>query len=299
MTILVTGGTGFVGPKVVHALRAEGRPVRVLARNPAKQERFRAWGCEVVQGDMTDAESLRRAAQGADSIVHMVALAPFADPATTQRVMEQGTRDLIAATTDAGAKHFVLMSALGVREDTKDLSAYNHAKWAEETAVKESGVPHTILRPSFIFGRDGGLLPELVRLTRWSPVTPVPSARQLQPIWVEDVAACFAKAVATGPAGGASGATWELAGPDRVTWAELFDRLRRTLGKRRLTFQTPPALLRVAAVGGKLLPPFRGASGAVSMLLTDDNVTDIRPAVEALGVQPIPLDDQLRRAVAP
>jgi uncharacterized protein YbjT (DUF2867 family) len=296
MTVLVTGGTGFVGPKVVHALRAEERPVRVLARNPAKQERFRAWGCEVVQGDMTDAESLRRAAQGADAVVHMVALAPFADPATTQRVMEQGTRDLIAAATDAGAKQFVLMSALGVRENTKNLSAYNHAKWEEEAAVKESGLPHTIFRPSFIFGRDGGLLPELVRLTRWSPVTPVPSARQLQPIWVEDVAACFAKAVAAGAEGSA---TWELAGPDRVTWAELFDRLRRTLGKRRLTFQTPPALLRVAAGGGKVLPPFRGAPGAVEMLLTDDNVTDIRPAVEALGVQPISLDDQLRRAVAP
>jgi NADH dehydrogenase len=296
MTILVTGGTGFVGPKVVHALRAEDHPVRLLARNPAKQERFRAWGCEVVQGDMTDPESLRRATQGAETVIHLVALAPFADPKTTQRVMEKGTRDLVAAAKGAGAKHFVLMSALGVREDTKDLSAYNHAKWEEEAAVKESGLPHTIFRPSFIFGREGGLLPELVRLTRWSPVTPVPSARQLQPIWVEDVAACFAKAVAAGAEGSA---TWELAGPDRVTWAELFDRLRRTLGKRRLTFQTPPALLRLAAGGGKLLPPFRGAPGAVGMLLTDDNVTDIRPAVEALGVHPISLDDQLRRAVAP
>jgi uncharacterized protein YbjT (DUF2867 family) len=295
MTVLVTGGTGFVGPKVVHALRAEERQVRVLARNPAKQERFRAWGCEIVQGDMTDAESLRRAAQGAETVVHLVALPPFADPKATQRVMEQGTRELVAAAKDAAAKHFVLMSALGVREDTKYLSAYNHAKWDEEQAVKQSGLAHTIFRPSFIFGRDGGLLPDLVRLTRWSPVTPIPSARQLQPIWVEDVAAYFAKAVA---AGSEAGATWELAGPDRVTWAELFDRLRRTLGKRRLAFQTPPALLRVAAAGGKLLPPLRGAPGAVAMLQTDDNVADIAPAVEALGVTPISLDDQLRRATA-
>jgi uncharacterized protein YbjT (DUF2867 family) len=295
MTVLVTGGTGFVGPKVVHALRAEERPVRVLARNPAKQERFRAWGCEVVEGDMTDADSLRRAAQGTETVVHLVALAPFADPATTKRVMEEGTRDLLAAAKDGGAKHFVLMSALGIRDDTKDLSPYNRAKWEEETAIKESGLLFTIFRPSFIFGRDGGLLPELVRLTRWSPVTPVPSERQLQPIWVEDVAAYFAKAVATG---GEAGATWELAGPDRVTWAELFDRLRRVLGKRRLAFQTPAVLLRAAAAGAKLLPPFRGAPGAVEMLQTDDNVTDIAPAVEALGVTPITLDDQLRRATA-
>jgi uncharacterized protein YbjT (DUF2867 family) len=295
MTVLVTGGTGFVGPKIVHALRAEERPVRVLARSPAKQERFRAWGCEVVQGDMTDAEGLRRAAQGAETVVHLVALPPFANPKTTQRVMEQGTSDLVSAAKAAGASHFVLMSALGIREDTKDVSTYNHAKWAEEAAVKGSGLPYTIFRPSFIFGRDGGLLPDLVRLTRWSPVTPVPSARLLQPIWVEDVAACFAKAVA---AGGDACVTWEIAGPDRVTWAELFDRLRRTLGKRRLAFQTPPALLRMAAAGGQLLPSFRGAPGAVAMLQTDDNVTDIAPAVEALGVKPISLDDQLRRAVA-
>jgi uncharacterized protein YbjT (DUF2867 family) len=295
MTVLVIGGTGFVGPKIVHALRAEERPVRVLARKPEKQERLRAWGCEIVGGDMTDAASLRRAVEGCEAVVHLVALPPFADPEATKRVMEQGTRDLVTAAGEAGVRRFVLMSALGVREDTKDLSAYNHAKWEEELAVKESGLEHTIFRPSFVFGSDGGLLPGLLRLTRWSPLTPIPSTRELQPIWIDDVAAYFARSLEIGVKG--SG-TWELGGPDRVTWRELYDRLRRTLGKRRVAFQMPGGALRAAATGAKLLRPFRGAPGAVAMLQTDDNVTDIAPAVETFGIQPIGLDDQLRRAVA-
>src|SRR5687768_7516324 len=125
MTVLVTGGTGFVGPKIVHALRAAERPVRVLARKPEKQDHLRSWGCEVVPGDMTDAESLKRAVQECEAVIHLVALPPFADPKATQRVMEQGTRDLVAAAKDAGVRRFVLMSALGVTEQTKDRSAYN------------------------------------------------------------------------------------------------------------------------------------------------------------------------------
>jgi uncharacterized protein YbjT (DUF2867 family) len=295
MNVLVTGGTGFVGPKVVHALRAEERPVRVLARRPEKQGQLQAWGCEVVRGDMVDADSLRRAVEGCEAVVHLVALAPFADPEATRRVMEQGTHDLVAAAKEAGVRRFVLMSALGVREDTKDLSAYNHAKWEEEAAVKASGLEYTIFQPSFIFGSDGGLLADLLRLTRWSPVMPVPSERRLQPIWIEDLAAFFTRSLEIGVKGNG---TWELGGPDRVTWGELFDRLRRILGKRRLAFQMPPALLRGAAAAGKLLPPLRGAPGAVAMLLTDDSVTDIAPAVETFGIQPIGLDDQLRRASA-
>jgi NADH dehydrogenase len=295
MTVLVTGGTGFVGPKVVHALRAAERPVRVLARRPEKQERLRAWGCDVVQGDMTDAASLRRAVEGCEAVVHLVALAPFADPSATRRVMEQGTRDLVTAAREADVRRFVLMSALGVREDTRDLSAYNHAKWDEEQAVHESGLEHTIFRPSFVFGRDGGLLPGLLRLTRWSPVTPVPSTRRLQPIWVDDVAAYFTRSLEIGTKGNG---TWELAGPDRVTWDELLERLRRMAGKRRLTFQLPTGLVRAGAGTARLLPPFRGAPGAVAMLESDDNVAEIEPAAETFGIHPISLEEQLRRAVS-
>ncbi len=295
MTVLVVGGTGFVGGHITHALRAEELDVRVLARRPEKQERFRAWGCEVVQGDMTDAESLRRAAEGAETVVHLVALPPFANPKAIQRVMEQGTGDLVAAAKAAGVKRFVLMSALGTSDRSKDLAPYYHAKWEEEHEVAGSGIEHTIFRPSFIFGRDGGMLPGLISLVRWSPVTPVVGTKKLQPIWVEDVAAYFAKALSTKAA---ANQTFELAGPDVVTFAELNGRIRRVLGKHRLAFQMPPGLLKAGAAAGSVLPPLRGARDGVAMLEFEDNVTDIGPAVEALGVKPIGLEDMLRRATA-
>jgi len=295
MTVLVVGGTGFVGGHVVHALRADDVAVRVLARRPEKQERFQAWGCEVVQGDMTDPESLRRAAEGAETVVHLVALPPFSSPDAIRQVMEKGTGDLVAAAKEAGGKRFVLMSALGVDERSKDLAPYYHAKWEEEHEVAGSGMEHTVFRPSFIFGRDGGMLPGLISLVRWSPVTPVVGTKRLQPIWVEDVAAYFTKALSSPEA---VNRTFELAGPDVVTFAELNERIRRALDKRRLAFQMPTGLLQAGAALGSLLPPLRGARDGVAMLEFEDNVADIGPAVHSLGVKPIGLDEMLRRATA-
>ena len=295
MTVLVVGGTGFVGGHVVHALRAADVPVRLIARRPEKQERFQAWGCEVVPGDMTDADSLSRAAESAEAVVHLVALPPFAKPESIRRVMEQGTRDLVAAAKDAGVKRFVLMSALGTSERSKDLAPYYHAKWEEEHEVTGSGIDHTIFRPSFIFGPDGGMLPGLISLTRYSPVTPSVGTKKLQPIWVEDVAAYVTKALSSP---GAANKTFEVAGPDVITFGELNERIRRALDKKRLAFQVPTGLLKAGAAVGSLLPPLRGAREGVAMLEFEDNVTDIGPAVEALGVQPIGLDEMLRHATA-
>ena len=293
--ILVTGGTGFVGPKVVHALRGEERPVRVLARRPEQHGQIRAWGCELAAGDVTDAESLRRAVEGCEAVVHLVGLPPFSDPKAIERVMTQGTRDLVAAAKGAGVSRFVLMSALGASEETVDVAPYYAAKLAMEEAVKASGLGHVIFRPSFIFGRDGGLLAQQIRIVRFSPVTPVLSRHRMQPIWVEDVAAFFAKAVS---APEAAAGTFDLGGPDRVTWAELHERIRRILGKRRLTVTMPPGLLRAGAQVGRLLPPFRGAPDAIEMLDHGDNVGDPEPAIETFGVRPIGLDEQIRRAVS-
>lgn len=293
--ILVTGGTGFVGSKVVHALRAQDRQVRVLARRPEKHEQVRAWGCELVQGDMTDPESLGRGVAGCETIVHLAALPPFSNPKAIERVMTQGTQDLVSAAKGAGVSRFVLMSALGASEETVDVAPYYAAKVAMERAVRDSGLTHVIFRPSFIFGRDGGLLAQQIRVVRLSPVTPVLSRHRMQPIWVDDVVAFFAQAVWTEDA---PNRTFDLGGPDRLTWAELHERIRRTLGKRRLAFGVPPGLLRAGAAVGRLAPPFRGAPDAIAMLDYGDNVGDIGPAVETFGIHPIGIEEQIRRAVA-
>ena len=295
MRILVTGGTGFVGPKVVHALRAAAKDVRCLVRRPERAHTLESWGCELVQGDMADAASLRRAAESCDTVVHLVAII-VGKPADFERLMEQGTHDLVAAAREAGVRRFVLMSALGTEEDTKDLVPYYHAKWEMEQAVKGSGLDHVIFRPSFVFGRDGGVLPTFVRQVRWSPVTPIVGSGEsrLQPIWVDDVAAYFARGVEEP---GAVNRTFELGGPDVVTWNELYERIQRVLGKRRAIVHLPFGLVRVGATVAELLPRPPVTRDQLAMLEHGDNVVTSPDAIETFGLPLLPLDDQLRRAV--
>ncbi len=293
--ILVTGGTGFVGMHLVHALRAEDRPVRILVRNRRSKaaRTVASWGCELVEGDMTDAESVDRAVAGCDAVLHLVAIATGSGE-KFERIMVQGTRDLVAASKRAGVTRFLHMSALGTGARSKDLTHYFRAKWEQEQTVAESGLEHVIFRPSFIFGSDGGMLPLLIRQVRWSPAVAVVGTRRMQPIWVDDVAACFAKALST-PA--ATNRTFELGGPDVLTWDELYERIKRILGKRRRTFHPPMRLVRAgAAVVEKLPTGLPLSPDALTMLEFDDNVTDITPAVEVFGVEPIGVNDQIRRA---
>ena len=167
--------------------------------------------------------------------------------------MAQGTRDLVAAAQDAGVRRFVLTSALGLDETTKDAVPYYAAKWEMERAVKESGLDHVIFRPSFVFGRDGGVLPTFVRLARFAPVTPIvgPGTQKLQPIWIEDLAQYFAHAVAEPVA---TNRTFELGGPDAVTWNEFWERLKRVLGVRRPSIHVPFGLMRGQATLTERLP---------------------------------------------
>jgi uncharacterized protein YbjT (DUF2867 family) len=294
--ILLTGGAGFVGAHVVHAIRGEGRPVRALVRNPAEASarKLAAWGCELARGDMVDAESVRAAVSGCDTVVHLVAIRT-GRPEEFERVMVGGTRSLVAAAKEAGVGRFVLMSALGTSDETKDLSPYYRAKWTQEQEVERAGIPYTIFRPSFIFGREGGVLPIFVRQVRWSPVVPiVVGDRRLQPIWVDDVAAYFAKAVETA---GADARTFELGGPDAVTWTDLFERIKRRLGKRRAFLHMPTGLVRAGATVIERLPRPLITRDDLKALEHTDQTCDIAPAVETFGVRPIPLDEQLRRAL--
>ena len=210
-------------------------------------------------------------------------------------MMAQGTRDLVAASRGASVQRFVLMSALGVNEQTKDLVPYYKAKWDMEHDVKSSGIEHVIFRPSFIFGRDDGVLPTFVKLARYAPVTPIigPGTQRIQPIWVDDVAAYFAKGVDL-PA--AANRTFELGGPDAVTWNEFWERLKKTLGKRRPSVHVPLGLMRIQAGLIERLPGAPITRDQLKMLAAGDNTCDMGPALETFELPVIPLDEQLRRA---
>jgi uncharacterized protein YbjT (DUF2867 family) len=294
--ILVTGGTGFVGPRIVHAIRAEGKPVRALVRDPASRaaQQLRAWGCELAVGDVTEPARLREAAAGCEAVVHLVAIIR-GRPRDFERVMAQATRDLVVAAQEAGLRRFVLMSALGASEETKDLVPYYRAKWDMEAAVRGSTLEHVVFRPSFVFGEHGGALQQFKRIARLSPVTPIVGSgeQRIQPIWVDDVAAYFAKSLALEPAN----RTFELGGPDVVTWNEFWERLKRSLGVRRPTVHVPVGVMRAQALLLERLPNAPVTRDQLTMLEAGDNVVSNDDAVRTFGLPLVSLAEQLRRVV--
>jgi uncharacterized protein YbjT (DUF2867 family) len=297
--ILVTGATGFIGPRVVHALRGRDLPVRVLVRSPSAEAAatLASWGAELVQGDMTEPENVRRAVDGCDVVVHLVAIRQGSRE-EFQRVMEDGTRDLVAASREAGVRRFVLMSALGASEETKDLVPYYHAKWEQEQTLRGSGLEHVIFRPSFVFAREGGILPTFRKLARLTPVTPIIGSGQqrIQPIWIEGVAAYFSQSVDHADA---ANRVFELGGPDAVSWNEFWERLKNVLGQRRPSIHVPVGLMRANALITERLPgniPL--TRDLLTMLEHGDNVVSNDEAVQTFGLPLVPLDEQLRRAVS-
>jgi uncharacterized protein YbjT (DUF2867 family) len=293
--VLVTGGTGFVGPKVVQALLARGHEVRALVRRPERGAQLTAWGAELVTGDVTDPASLRAAVDGCTHVVHLVAILKGTRD-DFQRVMTQGTANVIAAANEAQVERFALMSAIGPSATTNDTVPYFASKSAMEQETLQSGLEHTIFRPSFIFGRDGGALPTFVKQVRYSPVVTVIGSglQRIQPIWVEDVAEYISRAVDDPRA---AGKTFELGGPDIVTWNELYLTIAKVLGKRRALLHIPFGVARAGAHITQWVPGAPLTTDQVAMIEAGDNVVSSTDAVVTFQLPLVPLEEQLRRAV--
>jgi len=294
--ILVTGASGFVGRHVTRELAASGATVRALVRTARGAAALEGIDCELVRGDVTDPASLRAATRGVRSIVHLVAIIE-GSPATFERVMAAGTGNLVEAAREGGVRRIVLMSALGTGPSAT--VPYFRAKLAAEQTVASSGVEHVVLRPSFVFGADGGALPRFLRIARLAPVTLVlgPGTQRVQPIWIDDVV----RAVRLGlDADGAVGPV-ELGGPDAVTWNDLWGRLKTALGTRRPALNVPFWLARGPAAVLEKLPTAPLTRDQLRMLEGPDNiVTDGGASMRRLGLgERVPLDEQLRRAVSP
>jgi uncharacterized protein YbjT (DUF2867 family) len=162
--------------------------------------------------------------------------------------------------------------------------------------VRSSSLSYVVFRPSFIFGEDGGVLPTFVRLARFAPVTPIVGDGQtrLQPIWVEDVAEYYARAI---DQPGAAGRMFEIGGPEAVTWNDFWDRLKRVAGARRPSVHVPVGLLRAQAAFTERLPGAPVTRDQLTMLELGDNVVADASAVDTFQLPLVPLDEQLRRAV--
>ena len=293
MKVLVTGGTGFIGPRIVAALQERDAEVRVLVRTPNRAAR--AEGAETAAGDVTDLASLKAAAAGCTQVVHLVSIIR-GRAEDYERVMVEGTRNAIEAARDAGVERFVLMSAIGADEANRNVAAYYAAKLQMEQDVARSGLEHTIFRPSFVFG-DGGVLPTFISQVKLTPLIPVIGSgeQRIQPIWVDDVAAYFARGVDLPEAANRS---FDLGGPDVVTWNELYRTIARVLGKRRRLVHIPSSL---ASTGARLTQSVPGAPVTVdqiAMIEAGDNVATRTDAVDTFRLPLVRLEEQIRRVAA-
>ena len=268
--ILVTGATGFVGRNVVKALRTRGKGVRCLVHTHSRENVVTDYRVEVAHGDILDPTSLREAMKGVDAVVHLVAIIREKGRQTFDLINRGGTESVVQAAREAGVRHFVHMSAIGVREDPG--YPYLFSKWQGEQAVINSGLTYTILRPSIQFGDGDEFINTLAGVVKAFPVIPVVGSgkTRLQPVSVEEVGA-LVSLVVDNPR--FNGRIIEIGGPDHLTYDEIVDIIVKTLGVRRLKAHLPLAQVRsIIRVMEALIPNPPATTSQLDMLAVD-NVT--------------------------
>jgi NADH dehydrogenase len=285
MLIALTGATGYVGSRVVRKLLRREHDVRALVRRPDRAGPLEDLGVQLLAGDLNDADALAALVAGAGAVVHLVGIIVEARGQTFEVVHVAGTRALLAAANDAGVQLMVHMSALGARS-AAGATRYHQTKWQAEEAVRGGGLPHVILRPSLIAGPGNAALKTIVDMIRLSPVVPVigNGRYELQPVWVEDVAEAFALAVERPDLRG----TFDIAGPERLTYHQLLDRLETALGVTRRRMAVPVGMVRFAAAAGAALPNLTPITSEQLQMLLEGNTTDRNDLETRFGVQPRP-----------
>jgi NADH dehydrogenase len=274
--VLVAGGTGYLGSRLVPRLVRTGRAVRVLARGDHGPK-----GAELVRGDLADPASLERALAGVDTVFHLVGIIKEGGGRTFRSVHVDGTRALVEAAAKAGVRRFLYVSAIGARPDAP--TAYWRTKAEAEKIVRASGLSWIVLRPSIVFAPDGEIYKVLQQLTAF-PIVPIlgPGTSKLAPIRADDLADAEVAALDRPDA-------WnrvhEAAGPEALTFDELVRRVARARGKSVTLVHVPLALARpLVAVVSKL--PFAPITSDQLAMLSEDSVADPTALTAAFGVTP-------------
>ena len=229
--LLVTGGTGNIGSRVVPLLREAGRDIRILSRHPRATEP----GIQHVAGDTVAGSGLAAALDGVDVVLHLAGGAKGDDIAA---------RNLAAAAREAGVRHLLLISVVGA--DRMPIG-YFRAKAEAERAIAGSGVPWTVLRAAQL---HDFVLPVARGMARM-PLTPLPGGLRFEPVDGGEVAARLAELALGAPAGLVA----DLAGPEVIDVAQLVATFAEATGARRrrgIPIRLPGAVGRAYRAGDNL-----------------------------------------------
>ncbi|KKB07899.1 complex I NDUFA9 subunit family protein [Devosia chinhatensis] len=294
--VTIFGGSGFVGTHLVQILARQGYRIRVAVRRPDLAGKTRIFGnvgqVMPIQANLRNADSVRRAVEGADIVINLVGVGHEKGPQSFEAVHVQGAALVAQLAKQAGVSAFVHMSALGV-DKAADVSLYAASKFRGEQAVLAAFPEAVVMRPGLIFGQGDGFFNLMGTLARMFPVMPLISGKTLfQPVFVGDVAEAFAQA-AEGKV--KTGRVYELGGPDVESHKALMERILREAGRKRPLVPFPSGLAKLGASILGILPTKPLVTGDQVELLGVDNVVSeeaIRDkrTLAAFGIVPTSMD---------
>ncbi len=255
--ILVTGGTGLVGAAVAKELARRGKPVAVMTRDAGGiAERFPGLDIEARQGDVTDPASLTEAFAGAETVINSVQFpnSPIENKRkgwTFEQIDYQGTVNQVAAAKAAGVSRLIYVSGVGAAADAE--AHWFVSKWKAEEAVRNSGITHVIIRPTWVYGPDDVSLNRFLSFAKRLPFIPTfgDGQQMMQPLFVHDLARILADASDNQ---GADNQTFEAGGPDRLSMDDVVHTALDVAGKKRPIIHQPVALGKLMATFLQLLP---------------------------------------------
>jgi dihydroflavonol-4-reductase len=316
MVIFVTGGTGFIGGHVVRKLRERGDEVRALVRNPKKARDLSALGCEIVQGDLSDTETIRSALEGCDVAIHGAAIYEIGVPASEREPMRQanvvGTENVLRACQDAGTPKVVYISTIAAFGNTRGqvvdesyehpgtsfTSYYEQTKYEAHQIAKRligEGLPCVIVQPGAVYGPDdhseiGRLMNDFQRGRM--PFIAFPDAGYNM-VHVDDIADGVLLALDKGEAGEAY-----VLGAEITTMRGIFDKLAGVAGRKPPRLTMPSGLARAMAPLGPVIGKVMGQPPNMRELVSSaDGVTfwaKHDKAMAELGYSPRGLEQGLR-----
>ncbi|PLX84600.1 MAG: NADH-binding protein [Desulfuromonas sp.] len=289
--VLVTGATGFIGRRLVEALLKEGFVVRCLSRRA--EEGF-APGAEGVMGDLLEPASLEGALKDVDTAYYLVHALGEGREGFRRRDRE-AAENFVAAAEEAGLRRTIYLGGLG--ESGNHLSEHLASRLEVAETLRKAAFPVTVLRAAVIIGAGGASYEILRSLVRRLPLLAIPTAidTRCQPIAVEDVIAYLVGCLKDERT---AGQTFDIGGPEVLSYHEMLERLARVAGTLNLYLPLPLLPVRLFAYGVALATPVK-ASVAIPLIegLKNEVVCRDERIRELLPLSQTPFDEAVRRAL--